>query len=539
MVAAKTARRQAHCLRWKSSPWDESHPEWQRLDRGLPADHPARLIDRAVDSLDLEPYLRLFCKGFGSPSWHPALLLKLALYEANRAALSPAEWHRDCTEHVPLIWLLRGARPSRATLYDCRRRLSPRLLKRLNRRALLAARSEGHCPARRASLDGTFTAARGSRHQLLNLKRLDRRLAILEQAVANDEATATDLGGPVQARPPRWLARSVKGRELQLRRYKRAREVLLQKRAKHQKQQSRRAKAKRTSPERVVVCPGEPCAAVGKDKAKVSRPLYDVQLLRDLDSPFILGYGVFSAATDAGLLPEMLVRAKALCGTLPERLLADAIYASVTDLLACRRRGVSLYAPVKQPGPSEPAKGAATAGASAARQPLPPPQGRQPAGPRRQPRKYYGKERFAWDEQAQQYTCPAGQKLTRVSSAREARVNGSAVGVQRYATKACAGCALRGECTTSKHGRVIKRLADEPLVEELRQRMASEEGKELYKLRKQTIELVFADLTEHRGLRRFHGFGLEQAETQVALLVLLHNLKALLRLRQTPACAAA
>ncbi len=532
MLAAKPSRRQARSLRWRLPPWDEHHPDWLRLDQQLAADHPARLIDQAVDQLDLQPYLPDFYAGFGSSSWHPALLLKIALYELDHKVLSPAAWFNDCRERIPLMWLARGGCPCRACLYDGRRRLCPELLERLNRQVLDAARAEGHCSAKRASLDGTFTAARGSRHHLLNLKRLEKRLAQLQQAIAADEAVATDLGGGVQTRLPRWMARSPGGRQQQSQRYQKARQRLLDKLAKHDKQQARRAKAKRRGADKVVICPTEPTAAVGKDKNKVVRPLYDVQLLRDLDSPFILGYGVFATATDAGLLPVMLERTRTLAGTVPAELLADSIYASVADLLACRKEQVRLYAPVKQAAartaPAEPAR------AKSRRQSLPVVEA-QP----KQHKNYYGKERFIWDEPSQTYTCPAGQKLTKVATVRESRVNGDAVEVHKYATKACQGCGQRGECTTSKHGRQIKRLADEPLVEELRQRMATAEAKELYKLRKQTIELEFADMAEHRGLRRFCGFGLEQAETQVALLVLLHNLKALLRLRQAAAQAAA
>ena len=37
------------------------------------------------------------------------------------------------------------------------------------------------------------------------------------------------------------------------------------------------------------------------------------------------------------------------------------------------------------------------------------------------------------------------------------------------------------------------------------------------------MELAFADVKEHRGLRRFHSRGLRRARCQVGLLVLAHN----------------
>jgi Transposase DDE domain len=126
-----------------------------------------------------------------------------------------------------------------------------------------------------------------------------------------------------------------------------------------------------------------------------------------------------------------------------------------------------------------------------------------------------------------------------VSRGHETRGEGRSVAVDQYGTKACAPCAQRSRGTRSARGRRLKRLVDEPLVEELRQRMQTAAGKELYRRRKTTLELTFADLKEHRGLRRFCGYGLEQAEAVVGLLVLLHNGKALLQQRQAAATAAA
>jgi len=53
--------------------------------------------------------------------------------------------------------------------------------------------------------------------------------------------------------------------------------------------------------------------------------------------------------------------------------------------------------------------------------------------------------------------------------------------------------------------------------------METETAKTVYRLRGQTIELVFADFKEHRGLRRFSGHGLARVRTEWALEVLVHN----------------
>ena len=59
--------------------------------------------------------------------------------------------------------------------------------------------------------------------------------------------------------------------------------------------------------------------------------------------------------------------------------------------------------------------------------------------------------------------------------------------------------------------------------------METEAAKAVYRLRGQTIELVFADFKEHRGLRRFSGHGLARVRTELAFEVLVHNLLVLHR----------
>jgi len=53
--------------------------------------------------------------------------------------------------------------------------------------------------------------------------------------------------------------------------------------------------------------------------------------------------------------------------------------------------------------------------------------------------------------------------------------------------------------------------------------METAEAKRLYKLRSRTVELDYADLKEHRGLRRSHGRGLQRAKAEAGVLVLAQN----------------
>jgi hypothetical protein len=141
------------------------------------------------------------------------------------------------------------------------------------------------------------------------------------------------------------MAATAGGRRRQRRCYQRAYDTLQARLRDHDKKQRCLPKHRRTPAQRVRICPSEPSAALGRDKFKVFRPLYNVQIVQDLDSPFVLGYGVYATNSDSGLLPGMLRRTQQLTGKMVQTALTDGIYATLTSVRYCRDNGVQLYAP--------------------------------------------------------------------------------------------------------------------------------------------------------------------------------------------------
>jgi transposase len=474
--------------RFATPPWDRQTPAWLELDRRLPADHLARRIDRLVGQLDLGGLFASYA-GTGSAAHRPDLLLKAALYETWRGQHRPADWHRDARESEPLRWLLLGCAPSRARWYAFRDRLG-RHLPDWNRQVLKRAGDEQLTPARRAALDGSDLAAAASRHRLVNAATLQQRLARL------DEAIAADAGGRPPAGVPGWMARRPAGRRRQRRRYRRAQERLDERR----RHNRLRRREDRRPDDKVVISLSDPEAALGLDKLRVYRPLYNVQFVVDLDSPLVLAYEVLAQPTDAGALGPMLERARYFLGRPPEELLADAKYASGPQLALAEGAGVTLFDPWQAKGPGGP-----------------------PGG---QPPRQLPKEQFRWRVELGTYECPQGHLLDFVGRSRERRGEGAAQERLRYRCAAahCRACPRRPECVRGSGGRTISRSPYEEQAEALRERMATAEAQALYRLRKQTVERGFADVKEHRGLRRLSGRGLARARVAVGLVVLAHNL---------------
>jgi hypothetical protein len=75
-------------------------------------------------------------------------------------------------------------------------------------------------------------------------------------------------------------------------------------------------------------------------------PLYNVQLVRDLDSQLCLSYQVFAQPTDAGTFGPMLERVANWTGVKPKAMLVDAGYVTACNLAICRSGGHRVVRPV-------------------------------------------------------------------------------------------------------------------------------------------------------------------------------------------------
>ena len=170
---------------------------------------------------------------------------------------------------------------------------------------------------------------------MVNQKTLTDRLEALKQVVAATE------GGQAAEAPPGWMAKHPDTREKQLQRYEWAQTRMDQ----LQTENVKRKKSKRKKPEKIVISVSEPESVPGRDKLKTFRPLYNVQLMYDLDSAFITAYELFACQNDAGTIGAMLERSVELAGTKPRLVLADAAYAGGDDVALCEQAGVTLYAP--------------------------------------------------------------------------------------------------------------------------------------------------------------------------------------------------
>src|ERR1019366_8530856 len=96
---------------------------------------------------------------------------------------------------------------------------------------------------------------------------------------------------------------------------------------------------------------------------------------------------------------------------------------------------------------------------------------------------------------------------------------------------------LRVATCKQKHGQTSQSTENNPihsgeeisLRQPMKQKLDSDAGRDLYRMRKAIVEPVFGQIKEWRGFRRFSLRGLQKARAKWKLVCLTHNLLKLFR----------
>lgn len=140
---------------------------------------------------------------------------------------------------------------------------------------------------------------------------------------------------------------------------------------------------------------------------------------------------------------------------------------------------------------------------------------------------FFKKYEYAYDEYYDCYICPSNKTLEYCTTNRD--------GYREYEScgASCVTCPYLAQCTESKdHVKTITRHIWEPymeICEDIRHTLGM---KELYSLRKETIERIFGTAKENHGLRYTQMYGKARMDMKVGLTFACMNLKKLAKIKQ-------
>ncbi len=447
------------------------------LDDYVDEDHPVRVIDAFVDSLDLKAldFSKAETCITGRKPYHPGDLLKLYIYGYLNQTRSSRRLEKECQRNLELLWLMKRLAPDFKTIADFRKDNSHAL--RGACRAFIQFCRQAHLlTGRLVAIDGSKFKAAASKDSVTRRAQLpeqrqridhliDRYLQQLDQADNDDQHIELE-------------AASIKAALKQLQQKKTALievEALMDERGRNQ--------ACITEPDAKLMRSGREGMLVG----------YNVQSAVDADSGLIIHHEVTDESDDRRQLYPMAQRTKAELDQETLDVLADGGYSNGEQLAACDAEGISVTLPNNRNNSN------------------------QGNG--------YPRSAFTYDADQNCYICPAGERLTyKTVNRKEKRY--------MYTREGCDTCSLQSKCTKANK-RWVGRHFNEEAFERCEARL--KQNPALMRQRMAIVERPFAILKQIMGFRRFLCWGMDGARSEMSLVVLSYNLKRMMNREGVPA----
>ena len=216
---------------------------------------------------------------------------------------------------------------------------------------------------------------------------------------------------------------------------------------------------------------------------------------------FIVNYDIFHNPTDTLTLPDHLDNYKALYDQSPEVVVADAGYGSEQNYEYLEKEEIEAFVKYNYFHKEQKAKG------------------------KIKPKDAFRPENLYYNEQADYFICPMGQKMNKQYEIHPKTKSGYQQTYSVYQAQNCKGCPLRGACHKSKENRKmqinwnLKRHKDKA-----KEKLLSDQGVAHRSQRPVDVEAVFGNIKQNKNFTRFKLRGKDNVLIEAGLIAMAHNL---------------
>ena len=440
------------------------------LDEYVAADHPVRVIDAFVDSLDMAAlgFTKARPKETGRKPYHPGDLLKLYVYGyLNRITTSrrlEAESHRN----LEVLWLMRRLQPDFKTIADFRKDNAD-AIRAASRSFIEFCRDEQLLSKELFAIDGSKFKAAGSKDRTVMRRHLKRDRDALKNRIQRyldqlDEADEAETDVDLDPAHVQKVLEKLKKKQAWLDEAEQAMD------------DDGKDEHTDTEPEARMMRSGRDGMVLG----------YNVQSAVESHSGLIVHHDVTNIAGDNQQLWSMARRIREVLGLKTFKVLADAGYCKGKDLAYCEAVGIQASVPRRSKTSAYKDK--------------------------------YQKKDFRFDAEANRYTCPAGEVLAYKATKYQKQYH-------TYERKGCDACELQSQCTTRDTRMITRHLFEDALN---RSQARVDADPTYASARMRIAERPFGMIKQVLGFRRMSCRGLRGAQTEASLAVLSYNLKTMI-----------
>ncbi len=409
-------------------------------------DDPVRVYDAFVDALDfkelgisIEPYKSGACE------YYPKDMLKLIIYGYSYGIRSSRKLEKACSHNLSFIWLMGGLKPDYRTISRFRAGYKDAIKNVLKQCANMCVKLdliEGNSlfvdgsPFRAsASIRNTWTPKRCHEHIKTLSSDIDKLVDESVQMDKQEDNKSSLIKINKDLTDKAALKKEIENIAKELK-------------------ESGKTMLNTTDPDCVI-----------SQSRQGTHAAYNAQLTVDGKHGIIVHSEVVRHSQDYNKFSDQITKAAAVIDKKPAFAVSDAGYYSLDDI-AKVDKDITVIMPSIRDAQKD--KGV-------------------------HPIKPFSKEEFKYDLSHDQYTCPEGKTLKYSCPAKLRK--GRTGRYYRADKEDCRSCRRIGTCVPfGATGRSILRLPEEELQSMLKSTYSSAKGQEIYKLRKQKVELPFGHM---------------------------------------------
>jgi transposase len=481
------------------------------LDK-IPQNHPVRLVDTVVDSLDISDILKKY-KGGGTSAYHPRMMIKVLFYSYLSNVYSCRKIAKALNENIHFMFISGNSTPDFRTINDFRSKILKDSIKTLFAEVVKMLVEMGYVSLDVQYIDGTKIEAKSNKYTFVwrgSVEKYKEKLEAKIKSILSDIETSIlsdnqdvnkeELPKSINSEelkerlsalnkklkePPKKIAKELQKLQEEhlpkLEKYERDLEIL-----------GDRNSYSKTDPDATFMRMKEDHMKNGQLK-----PAYNPQI--STENQFITHVSIHQTPGDTTTLKSHLNGFEQSYNKQSKEIVADAGYGSEENYEMLEKKEVKAYVKYNYFHMEQ---------------------------KRKSIKNPFLVQNLFYNAEQDFYVCPMGQRMEHVGHGKRASKNGYESQVTYYQAKKCEGCPLLSACHKAKGNRRIEvnhRLNF--LKQQAKEKLMSKKGLEHRSKRPIEAEAVFGQLKSNNKFNRFSFKGLEKVELEFLLMAIGHNFR--------------
>lgn len=478
----------------------------------IPDNHPVRLIDTVVNSIDISDILKKY-KGGGTSAYHPRMMIKVLFYSYLSNIYSCRKIAKALHENIHFMFISGNSTPDFRTINDFRGKILKDSIKTLFAEVVKMLVEMGYVSLDVQYIDGTKIEAKSNKYTFVwrgsvekykdKLEaKINSILSDIEKSISSDnqEVNKEELPKNINAEqlkerlsvlnkklkePPKKIAKEIQKLQEEhlpkLEKYEKDLEIL-----------GNRNSYSKTDSDATFMRMKEDHMKNGQLK-----PAYNAQI--STENQFITYVSIHQTPGDTTTLTSHLTSFEQAYDKQSKEIVADAGYGSEENYEMLENKDVEAYVKYNYFHKEQKKK------------------------TKNNP---FLVQNLFFNAEQDFYVCPMGQPMENIGQGKRISSNGYESQITYYQATRCEGCPLRGMCHKAKGNRTIEvnhRLNF--LKQKAKEKLMSKKGLEHRSKRPIEPEAVFGQLKNNNKFNRFTFRGIEKVELEFLLMAIGHNFR--------------